>query len=971
MKRIVIPLLILVLLGLAKTAVPPAGSRPFEIKIHNINQVEMCISNYGKFGQTASADAGLWWPRGSGHNYIFGAGPWFGTIDSLGPNDFDTLVTIGYGPHGAETEFTPGKKDMSSGDPNAIIFMYPQNWPPPADVFPMAPQEIKSHQDSWCVYNDLDINQHIAGDTRPIGLEVYQTVYAWNLSTTQDIIFIRYELKNVSDKTLRHCYFGVCTDNDIGNEAAPNQNDIISGIVGQWYVIDGESLWVDNVGYQWQTEREPGWDEFPGAIGFDYLQSPWDLKPGADKDLDGIPDEHERDSAYFATQVPDSLWDVDGDGTPDWRDPSEIPQMGMSAFKRFTLNLEPNKDNERYITLAGYNFKTGLYEPFDTLPPSPDDQRFLQCSGPFELPPESIAIITVGIMLTYWDTLDARPDTAIAKIDRQTQYIYDMNWLLPGPPPPPRLTCIPGDKKVTLVWDNYSEITPDPYYKVVHYATNPNVYDPYYLEYDFEGYRVWKSLTGKAGSWELLASFDLANGIKFEDTAMPESIRLIANDTGIVHSFVDEDVRNGFQYYYAVTAFDYNYVKTIVGNDTFPRPIWFESGQVPVTAAPRREPANYVPGSCSLSVISGNPLLKSNVEVAITYPLNMNNDLQYIKFGPITRDSATGQPRYIAYHLDKDSTIIDSFSAVVPFDSFGPHTAYYEFTEFNGLSVKPYFFTSKTTGTDSIFDTVIVQQGTYPDTLLSTKLRAINWAYRGNDFEIHWRAKDPGGQVNTITVIDAITGDTIPFKKFTHDSLADGWCFRSNYPACNNTDTIIFAPSNQPTRGTKALYICGGEINLTNRPAMQQGDPRPSANDVWLVKASTVYLPAPFKAKVAIFPTPAYLIPGDTTLTLNVKVVPNPYLIHNEWQQSSLIRRLKFINLPSECVIRIFNLNGELVKTIVHKETFAGSTVVGDAGGDEWWDLLSENRQLVASGVYIFHVDSKVGEQVGKFVIIR
>jgi hypothetical protein len=32
---------------------------------------------------------------------------------------------------------------------------------------------------------------------------------------------------------------------------------------------------------------------------------------------------------------------------------------------------------------------------------------------------------------------------------------------------------------------------------------------------------------------------------------------------------------------------------------------------------------------------------------------------------------------------------------------------------------------------------------------------------------------------------------------------------------------------------------------------------------------------------------------------------------------------------------------------------------------------LSANRQLVSSGVYIFHVRSDVGEQVGKFVVIR
>jgi hypothetical protein len=45
--------------------------------------------------------------------------------------------------------------------------------------------------------------------------------------------------------------------------------------------------------------------------------------------------------------------------------------------------------------------------------------------------------------------------------------------------------------------------------------------------------------------------------------------------------------------------------------------------------------------------------------------------------------------------------------------------------------------------------------------------------------------------------------------------------------------------------------------------------------------------------------------------------------------------------------------------------------VANNLGGDEWWNILSENQQLVASGVYIFHVQSSVGEQVGKFVIVN
>jgi hypothetical protein len=74
--------------------------------------------------------------------------------------------------------------------------------------------------------------------------------------------------------------------------------------------------------------------------------------------------------------------------------------------------------------------------------------------------------------------------------------------------------------------------------------------------------------------------------------------------------------------------------------------------------------------------------------------------------------------------------------------------------------------------------------------------------------------------------------------------------------------------------------------------------------------------------------------------------------------------------LPNRCTIRIFNLNGELVRTLLHTDT-SEDGVTNNLGGDEWWDVLSENRQLVASGVYIFHISSDVGEQVGKFVIIN
>ena len=394
--------------------------RVMDSKWHNINEVELQITNYGRIADCI-------WPKGSNEHYIYGAGIWFGEVDSL---THDTLVTVGYGPHGGESEFAPGLHTQDPMSPSAIIYMYPDPWPAPLDTFPMAPQDIVSHQDSWCCYNDCDSNYHIPGDTRPIGIEVYQTVYAWDRPDVMDMIFMVLETKNVCDNYLKDCYIGFCADIDIGNEAAPNQNDLNNLILGKWYVIDGESLWVDNLAFQWQEDPEPGWVEFSGVIGCDLLQTPFDLEEGQDKDNDGIPDQFERDSAYYVDNLPSDMWDVDSDNVPDWRDPSQWPQLGMTAFKRFSLQVEPNLDPERYMTLAGYNYLTGEYEPYDTLPTQPDDQRFILSSGPFDLAPDSSVTIIYALLFANWIDIYERPDTALVEIDQMAEEYYEMFWHL-------------------------------------------------------------------------------------------------------------------------------------------------------------------------------------------------------------------------------------------------------------------------------------------------------------------------------------------------------------------------------------------------------------------------------------------------------------------------------------------------------------------------------------------------------------
>jgi hypothetical protein len=107
---------------------------------------------------------------------------------------------------------------------------------------------------------------------------------------------------------------------------------------------------------------------------------------------------------------------------------------------------------------------------------------------------------------------------------------------------------------------------------------------------------------------------------------------------------------------------------------------------------------------------------------------------------------------------------------------------------------------------------------------------------------------------------------------------------------------------------------------------------------------------------------------------LEVMVYPNPYRVDAEYsadefeEGGSYGKRIRFINLPPRCTIRIYTLDGDLVKEIDHQK----DDLALDATYDEW-DLISRNTQAVVSGIYLYSVEDKdTGDsQIGKFVIIK
>jgi hypothetical protein len=119
-------------------------------------------------------------------------------------------------------------------------------------------------------------------------------------------------------------------------------------------------------------------------------------------------------------------------------------------------------------------------------------------------------------------------------------------------------------------------------------------------------------------------------------------------------------------------------------------------------------------------------------------------------------------------------------------------------------------------------------------------------------------------------------------------------------------------------------------------------------------------------------------------------VYPNPYYAGASWEGTSNFqeesRKLVFANLPAECVIRVFTVAGDLIDEFEHNGRYNGSDTrwfrtfgAEDSednefsGGEHAWDLLSEESQIIARGVYLFTVEDKDSGELfkGKFLVIK
>jgi hypothetical protein len=205
------------------------------------------------------------------------------------------------------------------------------------------------------------------------------------------------------------------------------------------------------------------------------------------------------------------------------------------------------------------------------------------------------------------------------------------------------------------------------------------------------------------------------------------------------------------------------------------------------------------------------------------------------------------------------------------------------------------------------------------------------------------------------------------------DSAANGVGFDTGFEFAELTEPVTFpGDSIQYFYKFELTNLLNGWQYLFSVTAFDEGDPD---NNLESLESS------PLANFDRILPgTP----PSDDP-DLQIGVYPNPYYGNAIWDGSSeRLRKIYFFNLPSDCEITIYTLAGDIVKRIQHTnqsnsseirwfETFASDGKQKFAGGEHAWDLLTDNEQAIATGMYLFTVkNNRNGDiKTGKFLVIK
>ncbi|HEX2867938.1 MAG TPA: hypothetical protein VHO03_12890 [Ignavibacteriales bacterium] len=420
---------------------------------------------------------------------------------------------------------------------------------------------------------------------RGLGVQVDGRAFQWSNSLAENAIFFVYTVTNVSDYDLDSVFFGVYGDPDVGN-AADNKDDL--GFFVPPYSTDEVN--VDNIPvysrsmvYFYDNDGIGAQGIKLGYLGCKFLESPGNSSDGIDNDGDGLVDERQDDGIdndHDWNQETDDVG-VDGipntgdegesdghptagkrlaDGSPDPLHPGEpnfeltdldeVDQIGLTSFNSWIWRDGGSvRDDELMWTRS----IPGTFSPI----PNKNDIVFNYGSGYISLKKGETKRISMALL--FGENLNDLLTSA-----ETVQDIYNKNYNFFKPPDLPKVTAVPGDKKVTLYWDSEAENSKDPITGndfegyVIYRSTDPTFTDILKIS-DGKGASFLseplKDLQGYDARWDKVNDWKGYHPVAYQGRGVHY---YLGDNTGLVHSFVDSNnVINGQTYYYAVVAYDH------------------------------------------------------------------------------------------------------------------------------------------------------------------------------------------------------------------------------------------------------------------------------------------------------------------------------------------------------------------------------------------------------------------------------
>jgi hypothetical protein len=787
---------------------------------------------------------------------------------------------------------------------------------------------IKSDQDSYCVYSDEN------NGVKRLGVYVAQTGYTYGVKFAQNIIFYKFEISNQGPEDLQDMYFNIYFDCDVGNVSGGDPeygDDLVEFDRDRNLVIALD----DGFSSEWPGGKT-------GQFGYTFLSTP--SVNGVEK---GITDFHYNLYDY----------DVDIDSVQYAIASSDTSFLIVPG--QFHNYFHPGPDNNLHfddpanIPAAGFDILSNL------------------SSGPYAL--------NRGDTLTFYTAIIAGNNREELLESWETaQNIFQLDFEASKPPQTPTLSAVAGDERVTLFWNDVAEQS----------------IDNFSGQYDFAGYRLYKSVDYGI-HWDQ-NDRNVDPGVGIDPVPLAEFFLgdNVGANGGIQHSYVDTDVNNGFEYWYSLTAFDRgdSTLESLEGARGSILDAINLVAVIPSSAAIDRHPVNggnvthFGKGQANYNLeilpadidsLAGNTYI-----IGFTYSARKKRAISNTQIDFIITDSLkTLQESYLFEFLSSQSMNVLNLTQDIEIGNLpARYRSGAQYTLNPGLMVK---FTDPDPLADPEllpmagdfiyvdFSVYVIRNGT--DTVITPRAYAIANPQATTDGVIFQMS--PPEMIQNVLRQSGSDDFAIEFLVADESLLQNNnYLVSVENSGFNSTineafATIMVRDSSQSAILTvDSLYNNSSfEFHGIEASVSFPEQTSPATNNVYS-----------FTSVVPAMPTLAdqyqFQIEGSSlnrsemkTSIKNIKVVPNPYIVGSKYEREygelrrEPIRKIKFINLPSQCTIHIFSVAGDRVKIIEHNSDNGSAT----------WDLRASGGREVATGVYIYVVKADDVEYINRFAVIK